>query len=465
VAEIELWDFGTFESFGKNWTGADDRDLHHSLYVQDRWSPTSRLTVTLGVRYDRQRPHYRDAVRHPVLADIFPAFTSPGRSLLTSNKAVARLGASYDVTGHGKSVIKGFYGRYYFNFADDLGDADPGGANSKRFKFNDLNGNGIYDGPQELVGQGGIPFLAGGQPLQTSGGTSTKLDPNLKTPFADEFDASFENQFWGETSFRAAYVRKQTRDDFVTFVPARVGKFTIPVTRTVTFQNFDGGVTGTQTFTLFDVPAGLSTENVIATTPGGGQFNFDTIQFAFNKRFRGGLFVQSSYEYQWRDELRNPNNVSGSPLTADPIAAQYYQNNDAFRNVPNRQKSTTNWDYRLLGRYEFPYRIGFGVNWRVQSGWPYARRVTATLPNAGTVRFFFEPIANNRSDTVSILDFRVDKAFPFAEHSKISVFVDTYNLLNAGAVTNFNLLNGSQYNRIIATLDPRTAQIGARLEF
>jgi hypothetical protein len=373
--------------------------------------------------------------------------------LLTSNKVTPRLGVSYDVSGDGKTVLKGFYGRYYFNFADRLTEVDPGGANSRRYVFNDRNGNRLYDGRQEL-----------GRLLFTSGGSSTSLDPNLKTPFADEIDASLEKQFWGETSIRAAYVRKQTRDDFDTFVPARLGQYAIPVDRTVTMQSFDGGTAGRQTFTLFDVPAGLSTDNVVATIPGGGNFTFDTIEFALNKRFSGGLFIQSSYDHQWRDELRNPNSSSTSPLTADPIAAGYYQNNDAYPAVPNRQKST-NWNYRLLGRYEFPYQLGFGVNWRVQSGWPYARRITATLPNAGTVRFFVEPIERNRSDTVSILDFRLDKAFALNSRSKITVFGDIYNVLNSNPVTNFNLLNGSQFNRIVATLDPRTAQIGARLEF
>jgi carboxypeptidase family protein len=453
VAEVEVWDFGTPETFGTDWGLNDDRDLHHAAFAQDRWSVSSRVTLTLGARFDHQRPYYLDATRKPVLTDIFEASTSSGRTLLRSNKLTPRLGISYDMFGSGKTVLKGFYGRYYFNFADRLTEVDPGGANSRRYVFNDANGNRRYDGPQEL-----------GRLLSTTGGSSTSLDPNLKTPFTDEFDVSLEKQFWGETSMRTAYVRKQTRDDFTTFVPARIGRYTIPLNRAVIIQGFDGGTQGTQTFALFDVPTGLPTENVVATIPGGGDFNFDTIQLALNKRFGAGLFIQSSYDYQWRDELRNPNSSSTSPLTADPIATDYYQNNDAFPAVPNLQNST-NWNYRLLGRYEFPYRIGFGVNWRVQSGWPYARRITVTLPNAGTVRFFAEPIENNRSDTVSILDFRLDKTFAFAGNHKVSLFADAYNVLNSNPVTNFNLLNGSQFNRIVATLDPRTVQIGARLEF
>ena len=37
--------------------------------------------------------------------------------------------------------------------------------------------------------------------------------------------------------------------------------------------------------------------------------------------------------------------------------------------------------------------------------------------------------------------------------------------MNNNAVSNFNISNGTQYNRIIATLDPRTVQVGFRFEF
>jgi hypothetical protein len=32
-------------------------------------------------------------------------------------------------------------------------------------------------------------------------------------------------------------------------------------------------------------------------------------------------------------------------------------------------------------------------------------------------------------------------------------------------VTNFNLLNGNQFDRIIATMDPRTFMVGFRFDF
>ncbi|MEW6320951.1 MAG: carboxypeptidase regulatory-like domain-containing protein [Acidobacteriota bacterium] len=458
-SEIRVTDVGTFEDFGKGWTGADDRNRWLAVFAQDRWSPSPRLTLTLGVRFDRQEPHYEASVRKPQLSEIFPAATTEGRTLLTASHVSPRVGFSYALSDDAKSVVKGYYGRFYYNFADRLSNVNPGGTNLRDYVFNDLNGNRLFDGVHEL-----------GTLLSSSGGSSTALDPNLETPYADEFNVSYERQFWGESSFRAAYVRKMTRNDFTTYVPAREGQYRIATVVPVTLRSFDGGIAGTQNFTLFDVPAGLSTTNIVANVPesvGGSDQNYDTLQFAFTKRFGSGLFFQSSFDYQWRDELRNASNVTTSPLVADPIATGFHQNSQAAAlsgaGQPNRQNNT-NWTFRALGRYVFRYDIGAAINLRMQSGWPYARVIDARLPNAGTVRFFVEPIENNRSDTVTIVDLRFDKTIRFGRYG-VGLQADVFNILNSNAVTNFTLLNGSNFNRITATLDPRTAMVGLRFTF
>jgi hypothetical protein len=454
VDEIRVTDLGTFASFGRDWTGADDRNERVALFVQDRWSPHRRLTLTLGVRYDRQRPHYQDSIRKPVLSEIFPETVVPGRTLLVSNKVVPRIGVAYDVAGDGRSVLKGFYGRFYHNFADRLGGVNPGGTNRRDYKFNDLNGNRLFDGVQEL-----------GALVRSAGGTSTTLDPGLETPFTDEVNVSFERQFWGESSFRVAYIRKMVRDEFSTYNAARENQFTVPREVFVTLQSLDGGVEGTRVLTVFDIPDTLRgvVRNVVAQIPeavGGGDYNYDTIQVGFSKRLGAKLFVQGSFDYQWRDELRQ-NAASTSPLNSDPLGIDYFQN--VFPEVSNRQEST-NWQARAFGRYVFPYEVGVAANVRAQSGWQWARLVTVGLPNAGTQTFFLERIDRNRSDTATLLDFRVDKAFLFDRY-RLTLMFDLYNTLNSNAVTNFNLNNGARFNEIIATLDPRTAVVGIRFDF
>jgi len=62
------------------------------------------------------------------------------------------------------------------------------------------------------------------------------------------------------------------------------------------------------------------------------------------------------------------------------------------------------------------------------------------------------------------VDLRVDKTFGLGRY-RFTLMGDVFNALNSNAVTNFNLLNGAQFNRIIAPLDPRTAMVGLRFEF
>ena len=179
------------------------------------------------------------------------------------------------------------------------------------------------------------------------------------------------------------------------------------------------------------------------------------------------MFLQASLDYQWRNELRggagaSTISVNTSPLNTDPLGVGFFQN--VRPEVPNRQK-TTNWQARLAGRYVFKYDIGLGVNYRVQSGYGFTRIVPVSLTNAGTAQFFFNNLDNQYSDTVPILDLRVDKAFVKRGRYKVAAMLDVYNTLNGNPVSNFNITNGSQYNRIIATLDPRTVQVGLRFEF
>ena len=462
VDQIRFIDTGNNSDLGTKWRGSNDRDLRNAAYFQDRWNPNSRTTVTLGVRWDYQKPYYLEGVRDPVIKDILPAAagslagqpmfasqTTPQKTIFTRNAVAPRIGVSYDASGKGNTVLKGFYGRFYYNFADSFTSLNPGGANFKTFRFLDQNGNRLYDGPQEL-----------GTLVSSSGGTSTTVDPNMKLPYADEFDGSIERQFWGESSVRFAYVRKVTQNEFRAIDIARLGNFTVPTIVPVTIRDFVNGVTGTQNLNLMDLPTSPTPVNQFINVP-DGSYKYDTVQFAFNKRFAHGLFIQSSYDYQWRNELRRADAPSTSPLNTDPLQVGFFLNPNPV--VDNRQK-TTNWQGRLIARYVFKYDVGVSTNLRVQSGFGYSRLISATLPKAGTLQFFSENNENNRSETTPILDIRADKAFRIGKY-RFTGMLDVYNLTNSNAITNFTLVNGASYNKIIGTLDPRVLQLGVRFDF
>ena len=166
---------------------------------------------------------YGSSTRRPVITDgIFPATsTVSGGDLVRTTNAAARLGLAYDLTGKRRTVLKAFYGRYYNNLADSFSAANPGGDSIAGYNFNDLNHNGRYDGPQEL---GALRFKGGG--------ASASVNPNLRTPFVEEFSGSVEHQFWGESAIRVTLVRKNSRDYapyyYSAYIPAWVGQLTVP---------------------------------------------------------------------------------------------------------------------------------------------------------------------------------------------------------------------------------------------
>jgi len=467
---IRFVDTGVAGDFEKGWNASPNVDKHYAFYAQDRWAPNNRLSITAGIRVDYQDLGYLDGHRHPQIADvtpfttdggrIFPVDTTiPGKSFVTNTDVAARIGASYNLTGKGNSVLKAFYGRYYNNIADGFSSVNPGGQNYIDYNFNDLNRNLKYDGVQELV-----------SPRNRIGGSSDTVNPNLKTPYTDEISGSFEQQFWGESSARLTYVRKHQAQYipfyFSPIVPAWLGKITVPVRVTNPAPNG-----GTETFNLLDVPDAIAEDTAaLYDNAPDGTFDYDTIEVAFRHRFSTRFFIESSFDHIWRNELRSADIASWgstSPLSTDPIGVgpQLTPNPAA----PNRQK-TTMYHAQVFGRYTFPYDVGLGVNYRIQSGFPYARVVDAgstTTPSLNMCNFncsfFVENLDKNRSEAVNLMNIRLDKSFPVGK-SKITAMLDIYNVLNADPVTNFNLMSDS-FKTVIATLDPRVFQVGFRLEF
>ena len=141
-----------------------------SVYVQDSWKWNNRLTLNLGVRVDHYTDGWPEQSHSPAglpqlsgsLAPLPPAeqtritnFFAPrtvdAQTVSKTTTVGPRAGFAYDLRGNGKSVMKGFYGRFYFNSADIIADnQNPVGAAQLRYNFIDRNGNRLLDGPNEL---------------------------------------------------------------------------------------------------------------------------------------------------------------------------------------------------------------------------------------------------------------------------------------------------------------------------
>ena len=444
---------------------ADNRNRHHAAYIQDTWRPPGRLSLNLGVRYEQQRTYYLDAVSDPALTEFFPAGTTAGRTNVVWNTWAPRLGLTFALAP--RTVLKGHYGRYYLNLADAHEDANPASVAWIRHAFLDPNANGVYDGPAEL----GARLAEQGATGAAISGVGTPVDPDLGPEYVDEISVSLEHEVAADTSLRVSYVRKDLSGDSGIWNASQ--QAALLAGRGISCAADPGWncplnvLTGTP-LTVQRVPDDLAglIDNRIAAFP-GMEAAYDTLQLAVNRRFTSGFLLQASFDYQWRDEFRAAEGESRSPLFADPLVVGSGGHGRIWQNhgldVAARQ-ATTNWGARLLARYTLPYDVGVSANVRHQSGWPFALIQRVDIPGTGTNQpIFLTDLSENRSENVTMVDLRLDKAFNVGARSRITLMLDLYNLFNSNAVTNFSLRTGDN-ERVIAALDPLAMKLGVRYQ-
>ncbi|MCC7126338.1 MAG: TonB-dependent receptor, partial [Acidobacteria bacterium] len=449
--------------------------VYNAGHISDTWKVNSRLTLNLGVRFE----HYVDSFPdqsftpngHAMLAnwpaDVNPterarylSFIAPvsvtGREVANTFNVSPRAGFAYDLTGDNRTVVKGYYGRFYFNSADTLADLEnPVGSARLRYRWNDLDGNRLLSGPQELGTfnsvQGGAGFV--------------NVDDNIKRPYSQEISGHLEREIVTGLSGRFSYVYKNVRNEWVEIDPNRAPAFTIPFT----FVDIgEDGVRGTgddQTLSLLDRPAAVA-QNRFFTNPTDPAYNsdFQTIEFAINRRFQGRWMLLTSFGYTWLNQFHATTTNTGALDALAQGKSYLWRENQRLYGDEGRETSTL-WNYKVIGRYTMPWEIGFSGSWKVQSGRQWGRNTAVAFPGDGTQNIRMEEVTANRAPAVSILDFRADKSFTFGRYGRLTAMVDVFNALNDNTVVNFATTTGTNFKRVLGILDPRIVRFGVRYDF
>lgn len=449
---------------------------YHSVWFNDSWRMSSRVTINVGVRLERYADGWPEQSLtpngHPMLmnwpTDFRPderaryfAFIAPrtveARTVAQSTTLSPRAGLAYDLSGDNRTVLKLYVGRYRFNSADLLADQEnPVGRAMLRYQFLpctatrttncDLNGNGLLDGPQEL-----------GNFVQTVGGAGfVRIDRDLERAKAHEMSANLERELWEGMSARVSYVYKNIRDFWAEIDAIRTPAYTIPFTINDPGPDNVFGTGDEQQFNTFDRPAAIGSDRVF-TNPPGMDADYHTVEFAVNRRFSNRWMLLSSVGHVWSKMLHD---VTGYGRLTSALA--YRPARRLFGD--NGVETSTLWNYKLVGRYVLPYDIGFSTSWRVQSGQQYGRTISVQFPGDGTQTVRVEPVTANRAPTVSILDFRFDKSVRFGGSSRATFQLDIFNAANSGVVTGWRTTTVN-YKEVTAILDPRVVRLGFRFDF
>jgi hypothetical protein len=448
--------------------------LYNAGHVGDTWKFNDRLTLNLGARFEGYVDRYPEQSFTPggvTALNNWPETLNPterarymelvapvsvaARDVASTFNISPRAGFAYDLFGDNKTVVKGYYGRFYFNSADEVANREnPVGSQRLRYQFLDANGNRLLDGPSEL-----------GLFRSTQGTAAIEVDDDIKRPYSQEYSAHLEREIVEGLSGRFSYVYKQVRNEWVEIDPTRQAAMTIP------FQFVDIGADGVansgdeQVLDLLDRPANTP-QTRLYTNPTDPAFNsdFQTVEFAINRRFAGGWMVLTSFGYTWLDQFHADTTGTGALDALQTLKEYNWRPGQRLFGDEGKETSTL-WNYKAIGRYTIPWQIGFSGSWKLQSGRNYARNSAVPFPGDGTQTMRVEPVTANRSPMVSIVDLRFDKSFTFGKFGRLTGMVDMFNLLNANTVTNFSTQTGATYLRVIGILDPRIVRFGVRYDF
>ena len=455
-----------------------------SFYVNDTIRK-DRFTLNLGVRFDQQKgenlastipgvPGFEDLVA--------PLEFSGNKPETTFNDISPRIGATYDLTGDGKTVIRGNFARYYdvYNSAFSRFQNPTFVYNGAIFGFTNLNDDRIIT--RDEITAGPIYFGGLSGPVFDIDAFLDKrrVDPDLKNSNSFEYLVGFERQLASDLSIGVTYTHRDYRDTTVIvpfgissadFVPGGsftantvLGSFNVP------FSTFSGEHDGTTFLTNVD----------------DYKTSYNGLDITMRKRMSNNFMVNASATIQ-----RQIANYDGPDATAfyigdggltgtvfpfDPSNLGFLDD-EPYAFAPGGSGKSgvypySEWMVKLSGVYQFGWDFNVGAFARYQQGYPYvlfASFTDDTLAGAlgtDTRLILVEPFGSRRFENIFTLDLQFEKGFELGNYGRLAFSANLFNVTNTNTVIRRNRnLASENLNLIDELISPRALRLGIRYSF
>jgi hypothetical protein len=446
------------QGFGPTRSEFSSTDLN--FYVQDDFRATSRLTLNLGLRYEYQM------LPDPQIPNA--ALPETSRLPADKNNFGPRVGFAYDVTGDGRTSVRGGYGLYF-------------GRTPNAQISNALTNTGVSNSQQQVS----ISPTASNAPIfpnLVSAGTAGPaavqfFSESFENPEIHQGDLIIERQVARNTVVSASYLvsigRKLPTYIDRNICPPGTGRSasvggvncaaTIPAT--VSLPVFDGPFAGqTVTVPFFGGPTGNARPNpnfaALTEIESIVRSDYHALVLQANRRFTDGLQFQSSY-------------TLASARDTGQTSAAFPQTNTPFNPFePFAEGGISNFDVRhklvvsAVWTPDFFGDQGSGDGWgravfngftiapvfQAYSGRPRNGFVSGFFSNpAGTVNAGGGLSGSGGSNRFPLLernafreprlinfDLRVSRRFNFGERANLEFLAEAFNLFNRTQGTSFN---------------------------
>jgi hypothetical protein len=424
------------------------------FFVQDRWNPTNRLTLNLGVRFDHQESivpkqgedraptEYAGVTYDPrVLTSFKPA---------VCNNVSPRIGVSYSLTEDAKTALKLSFGRYYqlamTTFFDSV---NPNGSVVKYYTLNpDWSLNTMYS------------FAAS---------SANQIDPDLKAPYLDELIIGIERELIPDLSLSVKYIKKWDRNLIETVIVEALDVAAIKegtyvwsgYTPVTAVDPYNG-----QEITFYNRNPELVVQTEDITNPQPARRNYGGIEVLLEKRFSRNWQLIASYVYAKATGL-----ISGDYDTGAG-ASGFFNDPNVHTNAFGRMPGERRHQIKLQGSFLAPFGLMFSTYYRGYSGARYTRTIRSDDLglglNQGNVTIFAEERGSRGLPWLHSLDMRLEKQFNIKNRLTIGIIVDGFNLLNLNTTTAVETLSSSPtivFDSITGIMNPRIMRLGARIRW
>jgi hypothetical protein len=460
-----------------------------TLFAQDSWR-LNRLTINPGLRYEQEK----------MAGSIITDFQ-------LKNNWAPRLGATYDLTGDGKTKAFGNFGIFYSRIPNDLAaralSADDG---TQRADYFDANlTRPIPNGTATIDPNSGVAIT---NHYQTAGVGADVIDPDAKLSYVREYVFGIEREVMANTTVGVRYINKR--------IPRVLEDVANCPMVAYEFSSATRAVCGSVEYILTN-PSSATPINpaLLAIAPQFDSVKFDdpvhkydAVEFTINRRMSNNWSALASYRYSrlrgnFEGFYRDDNGQSDPGIsslydfpTNDPTYVPFYGGGPTsgdirFLGDPNGILPLDRpHQGKIFGNYAFPWGLNLGLGFNVVSGKP----LTPLAPNPNYSNGGEIPVAargsgvqtvdgfKTRTPFQSQVDFQAAYDFKFGGSRRVSLMADIFNLFNQQTVLDYDNFSeitfggGPNPNAGLATSSvfagnppqiqtPRQARVGVRLSF
>ena len=448
------------------YTRRENLNANLGLFAQDKWT-LKRLTLTYGARFD-----YFNAST-PEQSATGGRFMSPAAQAARAHidpvscvpcwkDWTIRAGASYDLSGTGKTALKTSIGKFVGQQALGLASSvNPLAGQTDSRTWSDLDRNGtIYDASgnlqaAEIVG----PTRNNNFGLPAGG---TQFDPNLPRPTNWEQAVTIQHELLPRVSVTGGYYHRTfqhlqvTRNTLVNpdtdYLP-----FTIVVPKN---PNLPEG--GGQSITMYNLnPGKLGLVNNVLTWSDKNTRVYNGVELSVNARIgRGFLFGGVTTE-------RTATNTCDGPVTTSANATPSNPNNYRFcSQVPPFQTL-----YKASGAYTLPYDVSVSLTFQARPGISVGSFYTfnsaiagVALTGGGNLTVMAVDPTTQYYDYVKTVDARLARTFRYGR-TRLEPFVEIFNLPNFSTILTLNETVGPNYFTPGSIVQGRRLQLGGRVDW